>query len=713
MKYKIKRTLAMMLALITVLSIIPTVSITARANESEDKTILPAANDNLAASLRKKSRLVALNEGYMRVIFDGEKVGIEYYDDDFNIISKKYIEMELPIWGGFYAEEDAYYLVEGQNNLDEDTNLEVIRVIKYDADWNRVGAAKITGSDAFGGQVRYPFDYGCVEMTSYNGMLYIVTGHEGYVDDYYGQGHQGFLMITVDESTMTGEITDCDLWHSFAQYITNNNSEIYVLEQSEGSRCTTLSLCNAEGRKEKTISVLGYGGDRTSAWAISCYASVDGMELSSDNILCLGTSIDQSKYDSVTSDTAHNIYLTVTPLSDFSESATEIKWLTSYDGGGESFLGVKITKVSDNRFMLSWEETDTSETASDDDTLSGNILHYIFVDGSGNKISDEYTASAPISECQPVVKGSKISYYASNDNMVNFYSIDSESGVFSKRSYRIAGEQATWDLVDGILTISGTGAISVDAEAKYRYPVSSTNSWYSYYSSDNSWKPIRDRVRKIIISSGITEIPDNCFSWFEYLEEVYIEPGLQIIGKEAFYSCNSLLKITIPSSVISIGEDFLWTGYYSVFDDKHIVDAQIYAPCDSYAITYAEENGIRFNITEHKFGSWVITKDPTYTEEGTQTRTCSACGYTETEAIPKLVKTRLLGDVNGDEKINLSDAVLALKCSIKIVKLDQNEFIAADVDGDGNVKLSDAVNLQKYSLGFDLGLPIGEPIQAS
>ena len=43
------------------------------------------------------------------------------------------------------------------------------------------------------------FDYGCVEMTETNGTLYIVTGHEGYVDESVGQGHQGFLMIAVDQ----------------------------------------------------------------------------------------------------------------------------------------------------------------------------------------------------------------------------------------------------------------------------------------------------------------------------------------------------------------------------------------------------------------------------------------------------------------------------------------------------------------------------------
>ena len=132
---------------------------------------------------------------------------------------------------------DGYYLVEGRTNNKENDSAEVIRVIRYDANWKRTGAAAITSNpELFGGEVRTPFNYGCVEMTESNGKLYVVTGHEGYVDSSVGQGHQGFLMAEIDQATMKGKIVSCDLWHSFAQYIKSHGSYLYVLEQSEGSR---------------------------------------------------------------------------------------------------------------------------------------------------------------------------------------------------------------------------------------------------------------------------------------------------------------------------------------------------------------------------------------------------------------------------------------------------------------------------------------------
>lgn len=406
-------------------------------------------------------------------------------------------------------------------------------------------------------------------------------------------------MIQVDQSSMTGKIVSCDLWHSFAQYIKSKDNYMYVLEQSEGSRCTKLSRYDRDTLEETTIELFPYGGSRTSVWALNCYASVDGMAVSSDHVLCIGTSIDQSKYDQVTEDTPHNIYLTVTPTSDFSQKATVTRQLTDFTNNGKSFMGVKITKISDNRFMISWEEyvDPENEKYADDDNLSSSTLHYLFVDGKGNTISKEFTTVAPISDCQPVVKDSKVVYYASNANTVNFYSIDSSSGTASKKSYQVAGDNASWSFKNGVLTISGQGAISISKDEHYRQPVSSTHSSY-FFTNETSWKSIQNKVKKIVIKTGITSISDNAFASLPVPEEVEIEKGMQKIGKEAFAYCKNLRTVTLPASVISIGKDFVLTGSYWWGNDY----ATIYAPYNSYAITYAKKNDLRYacDITEAK-----------------------------------------------------------------------------------------------------------------
>ena len=229
-------------------------------------------------------------------------------------------------------------------------------------------------------------------------------------------------------------------------------------------------------------------------WALACYASVDGMAVSSDSVLCIGTSIDQSKYDKVSENTPHNLYLSVTPMSNFSEKATTTRSLPTLQAE-ESFAGVKIAKINDNRFMISWEEyvsDDNKKNSSANDPLSSSTLHYLFVDGKGKSLSKEFTTAAPISDCQPVVKNSNVVYYASSSNTLNFYSINSDNGKAAKKTYHIAGDNATWNFKNGILTISGYGPLSISTEENNRYPVSSTKSWFSF-SSDSSWKTIKTK----------------------------------------------------------------------------------------------------------------------------------------------------------------------------------------------------------------------------
>ena len=109
-------------------------------------SLTPTAQDNLNVRLRRTSDLIPVSGGYMRVFHQKNSVGVEYYDNDLKIRSKRKINMELPLWGGFYAGSGGYYLVEGQTNNKENDSAEVIRVIRYDTNWNRNGAAAITSN---------------------------------------------------------------------------------------------------------------------------------------------------------------------------------------------------------------------------------------------------------------------------------------------------------------------------------------------------------------------------------------------------------------------------------------------------------------------------------------------------------------------------------------------------------------------------------------
>ena len=98
--------------------------------------------------------------------------------------------------------------------------------------------------------------------------------------------------------------------------------------------------------------------------------------------------------------------------------------------------------------MISWQEYGKygKQDTTLDNPLGSYILHYMFVDENGNKLSKEYTAAAPISDCEPILKDGKVVYYVSNANTVNFYSIDTQTGDFETvKSYHVAGENVSWE----------------------------------------------------------------------------------------------------------------------------------------------------------------------------------------------------------------------------------------------------------------------------
>ena len=76
--------------------------------------------------------------------------------------------------------------------------------------------------------------------------------------------------------------------------------------------------------------------------------------------------------------------------------------------------------------------------------------------------------------------------------------------------------------------------------------------------------------------------------------------------------------------------------------------------------------GEKFDIADHSFDNWTITKEPTTTETGSRERTCSICKYTQTETLPvhthdvhdeawKYDKTQHWQECSCGEKLNVAN----------------------------------------------------------
>ena len=87
-------------------------------------------------------------DGGFTVISAGEEMAVtDNYNSEFSYISSSEIEYELPIWGGYFSGEKYNYCLFGQSNAEEDDSAEVIRVVKYDKSWKKVGSASVYGSN--------------------------------------------------------------------------------------------------------------------------------------------------------------------------------------------------------------------------------------------------------------------------------------------------------------------------------------------------------------------------------------------------------------------------------------------------------------------------------------------------------------------------------------------------------------------------------------
>ena len=116
------------------------------------------------------------------------------------------------------------------------------------------------------------------------------------------------------------------------------------------------------------------------------------------------------------------------------------------------------------------------------------------------------------------------------------YAQEDTSSIKSSGTY---GNNITWTLQDGTLTVSGFGKLEKIDD------------------SDFPWTG-NDEIKKLNINKGITDIGNQVFYNLGNLQDVNFSDGLKSIGDWAFTNCD-IRRLRIPDSVESIGE-FAFSG---------------------------------------------------------------------------------------------------------------------------------------------------------
>ncbi|MGN0513104.1 MAG: leucine-rich repeat protein [Lachnospiraceae bacterium] len=128
----------------------------------------------------------------------------------------------------------------------------------------------------------------------------------------------------------------------------------------------------------------------------------------------------------------------------------------------------------------------------------------------------------------------------------------------SEESYSgSCGENLTWILEDGVLTISGTGPMrDFDnlGEDKDLTP------WHDYEAE----------IKKVIIEDGVTTVGSNAFSYCENLYDVYIGKDIVSLEKWAFSSCDNLKEIYFYGDIPQFKDKD------TIFDTDDEIDREVF-----------------------------------------------------------------------------------------------------------------------------------------
>ena len=548
-----------------------------------------------------KSYLTVCDNGnYMRVqsgAIEG-KLLVEYYSSDFEPLSTKLIDNELPIFGAFYDSGNNYYVLSGQENPKQNDSLEVFRITKYDKNWN-----KIKSCGLYGANTTVPFDAGSARMTHSGDHLLVRTCHEMYKSSD-GNNHQANVTIEVDMPSMT--ITDSYtgvmnvdygyVSHSFNQFIKTDGNHIVALDHGDAhprsavlvkynSDFTTGKFFPSYYEKVSNIDVVTYP-EYTSGHYNYTGAAIGGFDVSSSSYIVAQSTVD---LDYINTSETRNVYVSAVSKD---LSTNKLNKITSYAEGTDSASAPQLVKINNNSFLLLWSR-DTKVSCvklNADGTVNGSI----------------HTFEGSLSDCQPVIKNGRAVWYVYDKNNVTFNSLNLSNlddiktfDVKTGHDYETKYASKT----DGTVTQTCKSCGYVN---KFTVPTSTTVYWRT---------DLSNTTFSSVLSKTQFSVGDSIDFWLyddtDYTVE-FSDRSMVSVNKLENYA-NDIRRIT--------------------FKNGGSLTVKIYP---TYNPSVAKTYKFTCGCTSHTYGSAVITKQPTCTSEGTKTKTCTKCGATVTETIAKL-----------------------------------------------------------------------------
>ena len=333
------------------------------------------------------------------------------YDKKGNLISRKEIIYQGEKFGGFFRGEEYNYLIFGNDNKEQNDKKEVIRIIKYDRDFNELGKLPI-----FGAFTKEPFGAGSLRCGEIGNVILVHTARGRF------DGHQSSLTIGFNEDSMTilngddlGAFQRNHVSHSFNQFVMTEGDEFITVDHGDayprnilvtwlatqflepiadminGNYAVIERKMFSPIKKKAILEIPGMVGANQTGVSIGSTVNM------STKVLVGVNRVDYSKVKSFNSYTikGKDVYkrdIVLYTLDKNTLEVTENKYTDYTKDKNTTYTAPKMVKLDDTRVMLIWNKLNITWEKYNDKIVVKNpkdsVLQYMIVDENGNKLSD-------------------------------------------------------------------------------------------------------------------------------------------------------------------------------------------------------------------------------------------------------------------------------------------------------------------------------------
>ena len=230
----------------------------------------------------------------------------------------------------------------------------------------------------------------------------------------------------------------------------------------------------------------------------------------------------------------------------------------------------------------------------------------------------------------------------------NSHYFSDASGVLFNKDKTVLAQcpgafSGSYVIPDGVTSINDAAFVNCTSLTSVTIPDGVTNIGYEVFAGCTS-------LANMVLPNGVTRIGAEAFDWCTSMKSITIPDGVTSIGYDAFSNCKSLTNVYFTGAeeawngiTIDGGNDALKNAkiHCNYVSHTHSYKDVVTAPTctakgytthtcacgDSYVDTYTDALG-------HAWDNGKVTKEPTETETGVKTFTCTRCGETKTETIP-------------------------------------------------------------------------------